>query len=86
MQNIDLKYDIPKKFTIDIEPEALDDIQKAIDYYNTCKPGLGKRFYNTVDKHLKFLQKNYMSFALRYDDIRCMKIERLKNNLFLFNN
>lgn len=63
-----------KKFSIDIEPEALDDIQNAIDYYNSCKTGLGKRFYNTIDKHFKFLAKNYTSFAVRYDDIRCMPV------------
>lgn len=65
-----------KKFEIDLEPEALDDIQNAIDYYNLCKPGLGKRFYNTIDKHFRFLQKNYTSFAIRYDDIRCLKVEK----------
>jgi toxin ParE1/3/4 len=64
-----------KKFTIDIEPEAIDDIQNAIDYYNSCKTGLGKRFYNTINKHFIFLQKNYTSFAIRYDDIRCMKVK-----------
>jgi toxin ParE1/3/4 len=67
-----------KKFVIDVEPEALDDIQNAIDYYNSCKPGLGKRFYNIVDKHFSFLQKNYTSFAIRYDDIRCLKVEKFR--------
>jgi hypothetical protein len=33
-----------KKFVLDIEPEALDDIQNAIDYYNSQKSELGKRF------------------------------------------
>lgn len=46
-----------RKFATDIEPEAIEDIQKAIDYYNSCTPGLGKRFYNTIDKHFKFWQK-----------------------------
>jgi len=55
-----------RRFVIDIEPEAFDDIQSAIDYYNSCKPGLGKRFYNTVDKHFSLLQRNYTSFAFRY--------------------
>ncbi|MDF1549670.1 MAG: hypothetical protein P1P88_17720 [Bacteroidales bacterium] len=44
------------KFSLEIEPEAFDDIQNAIDYYNSKMPGLGKRFYNTIDKHFGFLQ------------------------------
>ncbi len=65
-----------RKFSIDIEPEALDDIQNAIDFYNSCKPGLGKRFYKAIDKHFIFLQKNYSLFEIRYDDIRCMKVAK----------
>jgi hypothetical protein len=65
-----------KKFTLDIEPEAFDDIQEAVDFYNSRKSGLGKRFFNTVDKHFDFLKKNYFSFAVRYDDIRCMPVKK----------
>jgi toxin ParE1/3/4 len=65
-----------KKFTINIEPEAFEDIQKAVDYYNGKQVGLGKRFYNTVDKHFNFLKKNYTAFAVRYDDIRCMNVDK----------
>jgi len=43
-----------KKFTIDIEPEAVEDIQKAVDYYNQNQDGLGKRFFNTIDQHFNF--------------------------------
>ena len=64
------------KFTLDIEPEAFDDIQDAVDYYNSRKAGLGKRFFNTVDKHFDFLKKDYFSFAVRYDDIRCVPVKK----------
>lgn len=65
-----------KKFNIDIEPEAIDDIQEAVDYYNIKKKNLGKQFFTTVDKHFEFLKKNYLSFAIRYDDIRCMPVKK----------
>ena len=65
-----------KKFHLDIEPEVFDDIQQAVDYYNRKKPGLGEHFYNTVDEHFDFLKKNYTAFAVRYDDIRCMPVEK----------
>ena len=67
---------MPVKFTLDIEPEAFDDIQKAVDFYNSRKPSLGKRFYNTVDKQFNFLKRNYSLFAIRYDDIRCMPVKK----------
>jgi hypothetical protein len=65
-----------KKFDLDIEPEALDDIQEAADYYNSKKSNLGKRFFTSVDKHFEFLKKNYLSFTVRYDDIRCMPVKK----------
>jgi hypothetical protein len=65
-----------KKFTIDIEPEAFDDIQKAVDYYNLKQYGLGKKFFDNVDKQFDFLKKNYTAHEIRYDDIRCMKVKK----------
>jgi hypothetical protein len=65
-----------QKLDLDIEPEAFDDIQKTVNYYNNKKSNLGKRFFTTVDKHFEFLKKNYLSFAVRYDSIRCMPVEK----------
>lgn len=65
-----------KKFVIDIEPEAFDDIQKAVDYYNQKQDGLGKHFFNMVDQHFDFLKKNYTTCDVRYDNIRCMKVRK----------
>jgi hypothetical protein len=65
-----------KKFQLDIEPEVFDDIQDAVDYYNHHKQGLGKRFFQTIDKHFTLLKKNYFAFAFRYDDIRCMPVKK----------
>ena len=65
-----------KKFHLDIEIGAFEDIQEAVDYYNGKRTGLGKRFYNAIDKHFGFLRKNYTSFAVRYDNIRCMPVKQ----------
>lgn len=62
-------------FSVEIEPEAVEDIQNAIDYYNHQKTGLGKRFFNTIDKHFSFLKKNYLAFHVKYDKIRCMPVQ-----------
>lgn len=65
-----------KKFSINIEPEAFNDIQEAINYYNRCKPRLGKKFLETVKKHIDLLEKYHQSFAIRYDNIRCLPIKK----------
>lgn len=67
---------MPETFHVDIEPEAFDDIQKAVDYYNTRKTGFGKKFFKTLDKQVVSLKRNYHSFAIRYDDIRCMPLKK----------
>ncbi|PKP10466.1 MAG: hypothetical protein CVU09_07410 [Bacteroidetes bacterium HGW-Bacteroidetes-4] len=67
---------MPKQFYIDIEPEALADIQKAIDYYDSKRIGLGEAFYNTIDEHIEFLRINHNAFAVKYDDIRCLPLKK----------
>ena len=62
-------------FNLLVEPEALDDIQQAVDWYNMQKKGLGKRFFNVVRKSFKTLAKNPF-FAVRYDNVRCLSVEK----------
>ena len=67
---------MPKTFSVNIEPEAFNDIQEAIDYYNHCKPGLGKEFLETIKKQIILLTKYHHSFAIRYDNIRCLPVKK----------
>jgi hypothetical protein len=65
-----------KKYHLDIEPEALIDIQNAIDYYDSKKSGLGENFYKAIDGHFNLLKLYYHSFAIKYDDIRCLPLKK----------
>lgn len=65
-----------KTFSVNIEPEAFNDIQDAIDYYNHCKTGLGKKFHDTIKKQFILLTKYHNSFAIRYDNIRCLPVKK----------
>jgi toxin ParE1/3/4 len=56
-----------------ISPQAIDDIQQVIDYYNTCQKGLGKRFHSEVKKTFSSIQKT-PSFQIRYDEVRCCPV------------
>lgn len=62
-------------FNIDVDPGAILDLQKAIDYYDEQQPGLGKKFENAIDKYFSALSKNPF-YQLRYDDIRCMPMKK----------
>ena len=64
-----------KKFHLDIEPEVLEDIQKAINYYDNKRAGLGEQFYISIDGYFEFLQENYLAFAIKYDDVRCLPVK-----------
>lgn len=45
-------------FTRAVDPEALDEIQLAIDYYEFQQPGLGRRFEATLDNHFQIFIKS----------------------------
>lgn len=42
-----------RNFVIDIEPEAIKDIQEAIEFYNSRKENLGELFFRMVDNHFE---------------------------------
>ncbi len=53
-----------------LSPQAREDIQQAIDYYNGCQQGLGKRFHSEVKKAFVIIQRS-PAFQIRYDDVHC---------------
>lgn len=58
-------------YKIKIEPEAQQDIQEGIDWYNDQQPGLGRNFHSEVKA---FFEKLKISpfFQIRYDDVHCL--------------
>lgn len=62
-------------YTLIIDPRAIQDIQKAIDYYDEQQPGLGLRFEDVVNKKLVALKKSPF-FQIRYDNVRCLPLKK----------
>ena len=62
-------------YTLIIDPIAIQDIQKAIDYYDEQQPGLGKRFEAALNKHLITLEKNPF-FRIRYDNVHGLPLKK----------
>lgn len=61
-------------FTIKIEPEAFQDIQEAITWYNQKQPKLGLKFFEVIKKCFKKLEINPF-YQIRYDDVRCLPLQ-----------
>ena len=64
------------KYKIKIEPDALQDIQEATDWYNEQLHGLGSRFQKQVIVQINSLKSNPSGYAIRYADVRCMIIKK----------
>jgi hypothetical protein len=62
-------------FTLKIEPEAEQDIQEGIDWYNNQLRGLGRKFHEEVKAHLKKLQTNPF-YQIRYDEVHCLPLKK----------
>lgn len=54
------------KFT----PEAIQELQEAINYYNSQKAGLGKKFYLDIKNQINLICSNPFLKSIRYDDVR----------------
>jgi len=64
------------KFKVAYNPEFFDDIAQVVDWYNDKQDGLGNRFFQNVKKQTAKLSTAAMQCALKYDDIRCMRVEK----------
>jgi len=63
------------RFRIKIEPEAHQDIQEGIDWYNEQQSGLGRKFHFEVKVFIEKLKINPF-FQLRYNDVRCLPLKQ----------
>jgi hypothetical protein len=65
-----------KRYKLKVTPEALQEIQKAVDYYNTRRKGLGKVFYLDLQRQFDRIKKNPFARSVRYDDVRFAMLDR----------
>jgi hypothetical protein len=63
-------------FKVIYAAEVYDDIQNAVDFYNSRGKGLGTRFFKTVKIHISKIRSNAFGFQVRYVDIRCVPINK----------
>lgn len=63
-------------YIICITPTALDDIDVAIEYYNSLATELGYRFADVINDYFERIAHSPTSSAVRYKKIRCKPIHR----------
>ena len=63
-------------FKVIYAAEIYDDLQQAVDFYNSRKKGLGVRFFKNVKSQVSQIKSNAYGFQVRYFDIRCASLKR----------
>ena len=63
-------------FQLKIDIDALNDIQKTFEWYEIQLKGLGLRFKTKVKKQINSLKKDPYIFSVKYNEIRCRKIDK----------
>jgi hypothetical protein len=63
-------------FNVVYSPEVYNDLQEAIDFYNSPKPDLGFKFIKTVKLQISKIKSNAYGFQVRYSDIRCAPLNK----------
>lgn len=58
-------------YTVLITPNAVKDLQAAVDYYNEKAEHLGYRFADLVDDYFERISLVPTASSIRYKDIRC---------------
>ena len=58
-----------------LSPDAIADIDKAIDYYNGLSFGLGFEFTDTLDRYFKSIGNFPTASPVRYANVRVKPID-----------
>ncbi len=64
-----------KKYLVILSPNAIDDIQKGIDYYKEIDISLGKRFYDAIKSTMNELSR-FPNYQIKYKNVRVRAVKR----------
>ena len=62
-------------FKIIFSPKVYDDLQEAVDFYNTRNKGLGARFIKKIKIRISYIKSNTYGYQVRYNEIRCAPVD-----------
>jgi toxin ParE1/3/4 len=62
-------------FQLVLTVDAINDIDQAVEYYNSVSDGLGFEFANTIDRYFTKIQQVPTASSIRYDQVRVKPID-----------
>lgn len=62
-------------YNIVLSPQAINDIDKGFEHYNSRSYGLGFEFTDTLDAYFKKISRLPTATAIRYDNVRVKPID-----------
>ena len=62
-------------YLIKINKRALNDIQKALNYYDKIDTSIGDKFQKNLDKVIADITNNPF-YQIRYSDVHCMLVKK----------
>lgn len=63
-------------YSLKIDIDAFNDIKETSEWYEMQFKGLGLRYKTQAKKQINSLKKNPYLFAIKYNEVRCRKIEK----------
>ena len=63
-------------YILKIDSDAFKNIQETTEWYEMQSKGLGLRYKTQAKKQINFLKKDPYLFSIKYNEIRCWKIEK----------
>lgn len=63
-------------YHLKIDIDAFKNIQETYEWYEVQSKGLGLRYKAQTKKQINSLKKDPYLFSIKYDSIRCWKIEK----------
>jgi hypothetical protein len=61
--------------TLLLSAEAVQDINRAVDYYDSVSHGLGMEFINIIDKYFTQILQVPTASAIQYDQVRVKPVK-----------
>lgn len=62
-------------FKVIYAAKVYEDLQEAVDFYNSREKGLGIRFFKSVKIQISQIKSNAYGFQVRYDDVHCAPLK-----------
>ncbi len=62
-------------YLLKINKRALNDIQKALNYYDKIDKSIGDKFLNFLDKTITTIGNNPF-YQIRYSDVHCLLVKK----------